>query len=161
MPTPVGSPELLESGANQVMTGMELVITLNGVREGVVRADTAFNFADSTVSILRNPTLELFTESGAARARVTAERGRYDMTTKALTALGKVILLVMDGNRRVESAELHYRPEENRIWSDSMTVMYDGGMESRGMGFSSDLDFQHMRVGPGSIRGSGGGGVRF
>ncbi len=156
---PVGSPALLESGADQVAMGLEHVITINGIREGMVRADTAFFFNDSTVTLLRNPTLELFNESGYSRARVTAERGRYNMNTKELAAFGNVVLVIPEGDRRVESPELHYEPSGDRIWSDSMTVMHDAGIVSRGMGFYSDLDFSEMRVGAGSIRRSERGGA--
>jgi hypothetical protein len=34
--------------------------------------------------------------------------------------------------------------------------MYEEGVVIEGMGFSSDLDFRQMRVGPGSIRSMGG-----
>ena len=162
VPTPVGSPALLESGADQVMTGLEHILTVEGVREGVVRADTAFFFNDSTMTLLRNPVLELFNaESGVPVARVTAQRGRYNMSTKDLTAYGDVVLVVTEGNKRIESPELHYEPNLHRIWSDSMTVMTDGTGVSQGMGFSSDLEFRNVSIGPGSVRGAGGGRVRF
>jgi LPS export ABC transporter protein LptC len=161
IPTPVASPELLASGADQVMTGLEHVITLNGVKEGVVKGDTAFLYSDSTMAVLVSPVLELFTETGVLRARVTARNGRYNTDTKDLSAYGDVVLVITEGNRRVESSELHYEPGADRIWSDSMTVMNDGGVVSRGMGFTSDLQFRQTRVGPGSIRGSGSGGIRF
>jgi hypothetical protein len=67
-----------------------------------------------------------------------------------------VILTVDDGNRRVESPELNYEPNGDRIWSDSLTFMYEEGVVIEGMGFSSDLDFRQMRVGPGSILSVGG-----
>ncbi|MFC1662065.1 LPS export ABC transporter periplasmic protein LptC [Gemmatimonadota bacterium] len=157
-PTPVASPELMEMGADQVMTRMETIITTSGVREGRVQADTAFLFNDSTTAILRNPTLVLFNEGGVTRATVTALHGRLDTTTKELQAWGEVVLLIHDGNRRVETSELNYDPDRDRIWSDSATVMREGGRTIRGRSFESDLQFRNARVLNGSIT---GGGVRF
>lgn len=156
MSTPIASPELLETGADVVIFDLESVITVEGVKEGEVFGDTAFFFNDSTFYMLRNPTLVLFDELGAQRARVVAERGTMNMNTDALTAQGNVVLTVNEGNRRVESPELNYEPNGDRIWSDSFTTMYEEGVVIEGMGFSSDLDFRQMRVGPGSILSVGG-----
>jgi len=154
--TPIASPELLETGADLVIIDMENVITVEGVKEGEVYADTAYFFKDSTFYLLRNPVLVLFTEMGAQRARVVSERGTMNMNTDELTAQGNVVLTVQAGNRRVESEELNYEPNGDRIWSDSMTTLYEEGIVSEGLGFTSDLDFRDLTVGPGSIRSVGG-----
>jgi LPS export ABC transporter protein LptC len=158
-PTPVASPELMEMGADQVMTEMELFITTDGVREGRVQADTAFLFNDSTTAILRNPTLVLFTDQGVPRATVTSLHGRLDTITYELQAWGDVVLTINEGDRRVETTELNYDPDNNRIWSDSATVMYEAGRTIRGQSFQSDLQFRNPEVLNGSI--TGGGGIRF
>jgi hypothetical protein len=69
-----------------------------------------------------------------------------------------VILVITEGNKRVESEELHYDPNGDRIWSDSATTMIEPGRVSEGLGFESDLNFRRTVVGPGSIRNTGGGG---
>jgi LPS export ABC transporter protein LptC len=153
---PIAAPALLETGADLVMTDLEHVVTVENVRQAEVYADTAFIYQDSTFYTLRNPVLVLFTEQGAQRARIVAERGTMNMTTDAMTAQGNVVLTVDEGNRRVESSELNYEPNGDRIWSDSLTIMYEEGVVSEGLGFSSDLDFIDMTVGPGSIRNVGG-----
>lgn len=159
--TPVASPALLSSGADQVMTGFELFLTFQGVREGVVRGDTAFLYRDSSMVVLVNPTLELFDQAGGVRATVTARKGRYHTVSRGMSAFGEVVLVIPEGDRRVEGPELHYDPAGDRIWSDSLTTMREGAVVSQGLGFTSDLQFRQMRVGPGSIRGGGGGRIRF
>ncbi len=156
-PTPVGSPPLLETGADMVIQGLRHIITLNGVKEGELFADSAFFYRDSSIYHLRTPELILFTETGAQRARVTAERGRFNPNTREMLAQGGVILVIMDGNKRVESEELNYNPNGDRIWSDSMTAMVEPGRISEGLGFESDLNFRRTVVGPGSIRNTGEG----
>jgi hypothetical protein len=66
-----------------------------------------------------------------------------------------VVLIITEGNRRVESSELNYSPNGDRIWSDSFTVMHEPGRILEGMGFDSDLSFDNATVGPGSIRNTG------
>ena len=156
--TPVISPELLETGAEIAEFDAEHFVTVEGVVQGEWYADTAFFYRDSTVVHLRNLVLVLFDEFGAQRARVVAERGRMDIMTEGLTAQGNVVLTVQEGNRRVESQELNYEPNGDRIWSDSLTTLYEQGVVSEGLGFTSDLDFILMTVGPGSIRNDGGVG---
>jgi len=154
---PVAAPELLETGADHVMFRLVQQVSVNGIREGRVEADTAFAFPDSSVYSLRNPILVLYNEQGAERARVVAERGRFNYATKEMIARGNVVLTIPEGNKRVETQELNYDPSGDRIWSDSLTVMREAGTVTEGLGFSSDLDFRRLQVGPGSIRGTGRG----
>jgi len=154
---PLAAPELLETGADHVMFLLVQQVSINGIREGRVEADTAYAYNDSTLYSLRNPVLVLYNEQGQERARVVAKRGRFNYATKELVAQGDVVLTIPEGNRRVETVELNYDPSGDRIWSDSLTVMYEEGTVSRGMGFASDLGFRRLEVGPGSIRGTGRG----
>lgn len=154
-PTPVGSPPLLETGADMVIQGLEHIITLKGVKEGELYADSAFFFRDSSVYQLVNPHLILFTESGVQRARVMSLRGRFNPNTREMLAQGEVVLTITEGDKRVESEELNYDPNGDRIWSDSATTMIEPGRISEGMGFESDLNFRRTVVGPGSIRNTG------
>jgi LPS export ABC transporter protein LptC len=151
---PVASPELLETGADHVMFNLVQQVSVNGIREGRIEADTAFAYSDSTLYALRNPVLVLYDEQGLERARVVALRGRFNYASKEMVARGEVVLTIPEGNRRVETEELNYDPSGDRIWSDSLTVMREAGTVTEGMGFSSDLDFRRLQVGPGSIRGS-------
>lgn len=154
--TPIASPELLESGAQSVIYLMVMEITVNGIREGRVEADTAYLYPDSSLFSLRNPVLVLFDEQGIERARVISERGRFNSTTKELVARGEVVLTIREGDRQVETQELNYDPNGDRIWSDSTSVMREGGTVTRGESFRSDLDFRRAEVINGSIVRQGG-----
>lgn len=169
--TPVASPELLETGADLVSIGLQENITSEGIREATIQADTAFYYQDSTVYHLRNLTLVVYNETGAERARVTAERGRMRIDTDELVARGDVVLTIEGQSgrqtggagqqeaaiprRRIETEELNYDPNGDRIWSDSSTVMYEAGTVIRGKSFESDLDFRRPEVLDGSIINTG------
>lgn len=155
--TPVVSPDLLEMDADGVIYGMRSVITVEGVREGMVRADTAYFYEDSANVELRQLSLTVYTEEGRERALVTAERGWLNLDTNEMVARGHAVLTVRTDNRIIESAELHYHPNEDRIWSDSATVQRFDGVVSEGSSFESNLDFtnvliRNMRTRGGAVR---------
>ncbi len=153
--TPTASPELMETGAESVFYQLALQITVNGVREGKVEADTAFAYPDSSVYSLRNPVLVLFDEQGMERARVISTHGRFNLDTRELVAQGNVVLTIREGDRQVETQELNYDPSGDRIWSDSASVMREGNTVTRGQSFESDLDFRRAVVLNGSITHTG------
>jgi LPS export ABC transporter protein LptC len=152
---PIASPELLDAGAESVIYEMVTLLTTNGIQEARVEADTAFSYPDSSVYSLRNPTLIMYTPQGVERARVVAERGRLNLSTKELVARGNVVLTIPEGERRVESQELNYDPDGDKIWSDSASVMWEGTTVTRGESFESDLDFRRAVVLNGSITQTG------
>lgn len=142
------SPDLEAMEADNVVYGLEHVMTRNGVREAIVRADTAFFFRDSTIVMLRGQVhLTSFdTERGDEIADVTAEWGRLNSSNNALLARGNAVLKIRAQGRRIESAELHYAPDRDRIWSDSASVMYMEDRIIRGSGFDSDLNFRRPTI---------------
>jgi LPS export ABC transporter protein LptC len=154
---PVIAPELQEMDADNVMFGMTHNMTRDGIREALVEADTAYSWQDSTGVDLRNVRLVVFDENGGERAVVTALAGHLNPRNRQMFAQGNVILTVYEGDRTIESEELNYDPDANRIWSDQPTVMREGNRIIEGTGFDSDAEFTNVRVRNGRTR----GGVRF
>jgi len=153
---PVAPPELQEMGADLVHYGMVSFLTASGIREGRIQADTAYVFSDSAQVRMRGMELVFYEDDGRARATITSERGELDEDTDRMVARGNVVLVVHADGRKIESAELHYDPNRDRIWSDSTTVQtLPGGRVTRGTAFESDLDFRNVRIA--NPRGSLGG----
>lgn len=151
----VPSHELLELGADNVLFEMVSFMTSNGVREGRVEADTAFMFADSARAKLHQMRVSFYNEDGTERASVTGTSGEWDQNTDRMLARGDVVLIVHEDGRRIESAEIHYDPVQDKIWSDSATVMtLADGRVTRGSSFESDLDFRNFQIS--EIRGAVG-----
>jgi LPS export ABC transporter protein LptC len=155
--SPVIASELEEMEADRVLFSMTHYMTHEGVREGRLEADTAYSWQDSSVISLRNLTLVVYDETGAERAVVTALRGRLDPGTREMYAQGSVVLTVTQGGRVVESEELNYDPNSERIWSDLPTVSREGNSVVEGTGFDSDTEFTNVRIRNARTR----GGVRF
>lgn len=145
---PVVAPELEEMQADVVTYGFEYMLTREGMREAVAYADVAYSYADSTVVHLRgNVRLVSFdAATGLPLAEVTADWGRLNLSNNGLLARGNAVLILTEGSRRIESSELHYAPQQSRIWSDSASVMYTDGLILEGSGFESDLQFKRPTI---------------
>ena len=161
-PTLVADETLVGIDADAVLFDMEDYLTSEGIRSGVVRADTAHVYNDSSKIRMLGVEMTLFHEDGSERAHVTSERGTLDSVTEEMTARGNVVLVMNQGAQRVESPELHYDPSGDRIWSDSNSVFTRDGRVTRGTCFRSDLSFTtysvcNIRGSAGAIRGDGPG----
>ena len=156
----VVDPDLEAIEADYIIFGLTDNVTRGGIREFLLEADTALIFQDSTVVLLRgNVTLTAHNEDlGTEKAVVTSERGRLDKRTNEMLAEGNAVLVIRADGKRIESYELRYTPNDDAIRSDSSVVMYDGDDVVEGTGFSSDLDFEQVRIQNARTR---GGAVRF
>lgn len=154
---PSGVTPEMESLASNVFFGMVAFMSANGVREGRIQADTAYAFPDSAMVRLRGMTAVFFDENGTERATVTGREGEWDQETDRMSAYGDVVLLVHTDGSKIESQELQYDPDNDRVWSDSATVqtLADGTVTS-GTAFESDIEFTNIRIA--NVR---GGGVRI
>jgi LPS export ABC transporter protein LptC len=145
--TTVASDDIQGVEADIVVFGMTSFLSARGVREGRVVADTAYIFNDSTVQKLRGMEVVFYGEDGREQATVRAREGELDPSTDRMVARGNVVLTVHEDRRRIETAELHYDPARDRLWSDSATVQtLANGAVSRGTSFQSDLTFRNMRI---------------
>lgn len=144
--TPVAAADLQELQADMAVFGMRQYITVEGVREALLEADTAYTYRDSTEIDVRALRLTLYSETGSERAFVTAQRGSVDPNTQRMQARGNVVLTIPDQARRIESEQLQYDPNRDRIWSDTFTVMIHQGQRSTGEAFESDLGFTSVKI---------------
>ena len=145
--TPVATAELLEMEADNVIFGMVSFLTSQGVREGRIEADTAYMFADSATAHLRQMSIVFYDVDGRERATVAGTSGVWNWDTDQMVARGDVVLTVHGDESRIESAEIHYDPVRDRIWSDSATVqtLEDGAVTS-GSSFESDMSFENILI---------------
>lgn len=144
--TPVVADDLARMEADNVIYGMEQALTNEGIREGVVQADTAYFYRDSSAVHLRGVNMFFYDEDGYEQARIEARRGRSEAETENMVARGDVVLRIPAQDRRIESQELHYSAAQDRIWSDSFTVMVEGDEISCGTAFESDLEFRNVII---------------
>lgn len=143
--------------ADMVIEGVDWTITVNGVREAVLRADSGFMHVDSAEVDLVKVDLRVFDPAtGGEKAHVVSRTGVLNTRTQAMVARGNVRVRLADG-AVITTEELHYRPDDDRIWSDQPTTMVRGGTTVRGTGFTSDAEFRNYRIEGARTE----GGVRF
>ncbi len=148
--------ELRAVEADQVLFDIVTHVTVDGIREARIQADTAYLWQDSTSVALRAVNLIMYDETGEERARVTSRSGLMNEDTQHMVARGDAVLVMTD--RRIESAEIHYEPQRDRIWSDSTTVMRmnQGDQVVEGSSFLSDANFENIFIQNQRTRGGGG-----
>jgi LPS export ABC transporter protein LptC len=141
---PVGDYEPLP--ASSVIMGLEQRMTSDGVRRALLRADTAFIFEDSSVTHLRVVHLDMFSDDGRLTTTVTSETAEYNQSTQKTVARGNVVLVMPEAGRTIWTEELHYDPQQKRVWSDVPVRMVEAGREFRGQRFTADDQFNNINI---------------
>jgi LPS export ABC transporter protein LptC len=145
-----------------VLAGVTHYITVDGVRNAKLLSDSVYQHQDSAQVQLFGVDLTLYDGQGGPSATVTSRTGALNERTNAMVARGNVVLLRQNGAERIETEELHYDPQAQRIWSDVATTRTLNGAVQRGDGFNADLtpegQFRNLQIR--NARGTGAG-IRF
>jgi LPS export ABC transporter protein LptC len=135
--------------ADQVLEGVEHILTNAGVRQSLLRSDSTLIFEDSSAVHLRGVNLDMFTETGRLHATLTSERGRLDQTTNRMVATGNVVLVIKEGANagQLRTQELHYDPQQRVVWSDVRTErIWPGGQRGAMNSFRVDDRFGNLQT---------------
>lgn len=143
---PTAGERYADMDADQIMMDLEHFITQDGVRRGLLRADTAFMYEDSAVLRIRPVRLTLYNEAGNVAGEITAERGLLNTRTDAMTATGSVVVVSTERDQRIETEEMHFDPNRDRVWSDVATTIHRQGSVLHGSGFTSDAQLTDTRL---------------
>ena len=142
---PIALPEDANMGADQVMFGVEHYVTGNGIVRGLLRSDTAFMYEDSALVRVRPVNLTLYDDAGAIAGEVTARSGVLNTRTQTMVANGNVVV-EDEGGDRIETEELHFDPNRDRVWSVVATTIHRQGSVLRGTGFTSNTQLTDTRL---------------
>lgn len=129
--------------ADQVLEGMEHLITNDGVRRTKVIADTAYLYEATQLARLKVVTSTFFSTSGIETSTITADSGTYQMRDGSMSAWGHVVAVTPDG-RKLRSAELRYDARTQKISSDKPFTYDKADQHLEGNGFVSDPDFRNV-----------------
>lgn len=131
-------------------------LSRDGVRTAFLQADRACLWENADTLVVESFRLTVYTEgTGVEEAVVTGDRGVLNLSTQQMRANGSAVLFIPEQARRIESEELYYDPQGNRMYSDSTTFMYHEGRVLEGSGFTSDLGFQNVTMHQFRTRSSG------
>lgn len=129
--------------ADQVLEGMEHLITNEGVRRTKVVADTAYLYEATQLARLKVVKSIFFNTSGIETSTITADSGTYQMRDGSMSAWGHVVAVTPDG-RKLRSAELRYDARTQKISSDKPFIYDKADQHLEGNGFISDPDFREV-----------------
>jgi len=138
--------EFQESSADDVMYGVSHNMSKDGIREAQLQADSMLMWNDSTHTWVMGMTLFVFDDQGGRRATITADRGRFDMSTNELMAVGNAMLTIPGQDREIRTEVLNFSQESDRVWSDVPVVMREGGCEIEGDRLESDISFDQVKL---------------
>lgn len=142
-------PSVFDSGADQVMFGVEQYLTRAGIRRGVLRADTAYMYDDASRIEMRRLEIRFFDDSGADLGRLTGRRGEYVLPAGNMTVHGDVEL-----NGRLQSAapsvletdSLVYDAEDDELATDAAwTLTRPDGTVEQGRGLVTDPAMENIQ----------------
>lgn len=142
----VGGREPTALQADKVVFGMRHYITSNGIRQALVEADTAFDYGESEPIEFRNVQMTIYRATGEVAATLTANAAQLDPRSEVMQASGNVVIIAPEDDQRVETDELHYDPNLDRLWSEKPTTLIRAGKETRGDGFTSDGRGRNVKV---------------
>jgi LPS export ABC transporter protein LptC len=143
-PPPTSRSPLADS-ADQLMFGIETLLTDRGVLNARLEADTAFFFDENTRIELRGVHLTFYTRTGERNSVLTSREGTYNMRQSKMEARGNVVVVSEDG-RRLTSEQLRYDQARDQISSDSAFVLTEPDRRIEGIGFTSDPNMDNVRV---------------
>jgi LPS export ABC transporter protein LptC len=143
----------LADSADQVLSGIQFLLTSGGVRQGKLEADSGFMFENSTRIELRHVKTDFFTKSGDPTGTLTSREGTYLKSRGSLEARDSVVVLSTDGSRRLTTQQLKYDERTNLITTDSAYVLTQNGQVHQGVGFSTDPDLTRFEC-KGACRGA-------
>lgn len=143
---PSAVSDSLDMRADNVIYNLQQWLTKDGVRNALLKADTAYVYNDSAIVKLKVVHVTMYTDQGVLKGTLSSDRGVVDQRTQAMTATGHVVLINSQDSVRVETEVLHYDPNGNRIWSDMPTTFTQNKDVVHGTGFTSDAAFKNVHI---------------
>ena len=145
-PAPTAGSDLLAMNADQVVIGMEHLLTRDGLRRAFLRADTAWFLRDSSLVRIQPVEVTFFDGAGREVSDLTARRGVYDMRTGDMEAEGTVVVRSRREFQRLETERLRYDAAEELLRTDTTFVLYKESSTLRGEALVSDPGLDSTRV---------------
>lgn len=163
--TPTVGDEAFDLGADQVIFYVTMQMTEKGIRKAELSADTAYTFEDSKRMDMRGVEVVFYREDGSQAGTLTANTADYYQGDNSFVARENVVLITPgeNGERRLETEELHFDLAGDRLWTDSPFVIYEAGRVTRGSRFTTDSKLRTWDVTGLQTEGevNAGGGLTF
>jgi LPS export ABC transporter protein LptC len=160
---PSASSDAFDLPADMVTIGFRTTLYVDGVVSAVLISDSAYFHEEDRRYDLIGVDVAFYTEQGAEAGTLTSQTGDYQERDGVFIARGNVVLITEgpDGPRHLETEELHYLLQGDRIWTDSPFTLLEAGRTTRGTSFQTDSKFETWEVTGMQTEGTVEGGIRF
>jgi len=134
----------IADSADQLMMGVHLYLTNQGVRQAFLEADTAFVYENSGRTELKKVRVTFFqAATGDSASVLTSDAGTYQQRSGAMEARGNCRVVTSDGARLMTSI-LRYDQRRNLVSTDQPYTYISGDRNVQGVGFESDPTFSNI-----------------
>ena len=140
------SERLLGLEADQVLVGVEMTLTREGVRRGMLVADTAFSYQEEGLLRLKNLDITVLDENGREQGQLSGREGEYDFESGDVRVSGNVEVVEATGSKRLLTERLFYSAAVDSLIGDTAFVLYRPGLEYRGDSFISDSELENVEA---------------
>ena len=127
--------------ADQIIWGMNTILTKDGVQQAYVSADTAYLYEASGRADLRHVKVTFYTAEGVPESVLTGKQGTYWMRTNSMSARDDVVVVRSSDGARLRTDFLEYDPAKNEVRTDKPYVADKGPQHIEGVGFVCDPAF--------------------
>ena len=145
---PSAADESLDLQADNIAFFVTHHMTTEGIRTATLEADTAFSFESARRLDFLQVKVVFYNEQGAETGTLTSRTADLNVADNVFIARDSVVLVIpgANGEKRLETDELHYDQKSKILWTDSPFVFYEDGRVSRGTRFRTDDKFQTWDV---------------
>ena len=152
---PVAQVTLAADSADQLMIGVRLYLTNQGVRQAYLEAESAFVYENAGRTELKQVKVTFYrTATGEQASVLTSSEGTYQGRSGAMEARRNVVVVTSEGARLTTSI-LRYDQTRNQVSTDQAYTYDAGERHVEGQGFVSDPTFSNITTQ--RLRGTGGG----
>ena len=144
---PQAAAEFPKLPSDYVLVSVKHYLTEDGIRRGLLNADTGYVHVDSAKFDLHKVHLLLYNANGQEAADLVSKTGELDQRTNAMVARGNVVLVGRgSGVQRIETEELHYDPNTHQLWSTVSSRVTQKGNVVTTQGFKADDQLQRIEM---------------
>lgn len=142
-----GTPPVLAAAdtAQQVIFGLNHLVTVDGVLRARLEADSAYYFEDSQTYDLFQLRVTFYTGTGEETSNLTSEQGTYRIRTGDMSARVNVVGRSTDG-RRLTTSVLNYIKGTHSLDGPEPFTLECEGQRIQGTKFTADPDFTNVRA---------------
>jgi len=127
--------------ADQLIMGMNTILTKDGVEQAYLSADTAYVYEATGRVDLKHVKVTFYSALGQAQSVLTGKEGTYWMRTNQMSARTDVVVVRQSDGARLRTAFIEYDPAVNQVRTDKPYVADNGPKHLEGVGFVCDPSF--------------------